>query len=83
MLVILESSDVSENTIKPESKTESLLQRRTRKMISRGSSRFTLRMRRASSGVILCSRVSLSVTEPDVAVLRPAASPAAPPTGRC
>ena len=56
--------------------------RRTCKTLSTESSFFTFRINRASSTVIRCSLVSLSVADPVVAFPTPAASPPAAPCGR-
>ena len=56
--------------------------RRTCTILSTGSFSFTFRMSRASSSVIRCSLVSLSVIEPEFAFPTPAASPSAVPGGR-
>ena len=55
----------------------------TWRMRSMSSPRFALRMRCASSIVMRCSRVSLSVNEPDVAFLTPATSEPTAPCGVC
>jgi len=56
---------------------------RTCRICSMPSPRFVLRIRCASSSVIRCSRVSLSVTEPVVAFPTPATSEPIAPCGRC
>ena len=51
-------------------------------ILSTESSFFTFKICRASSAVIRCSRVSLSVSEPEVAFPTPATSAPAAPVGR-
>jgi hypothetical protein len=55
----------------------------TCRIFSMLSSRFAFRMRCASSTVIRCSRVSLSVNDPVVAFPTPATSDPIAPCGRC
>jgi len=57
--------------------------RRTLMMASNFSSRFTLRISCASSNVIRCSRVKLSVADPEFALPTPATSLAIPACWEC
>lgn len=57
--------------------------RRTIMIFSNFSSRFTLRISCASSNVIRCSRVKLSVADPEFALPTPATSLAIPACGEC